>query len=305
MKLFIQIFLIALLSLSVNAQTPDYFGNDPSWLVRLKYDSFDTGDYIEFRSYSVKEDQTYAGYYQISSWYERDFFHEDFYTEGSSTHLNVRQEGRAIYYYDEISHSDKLYISYDLEIGDTVKGKFGWAYEDLIVYSIDSVLVGDSYRKIFHTDDTPETGANNILIEGIGFQYAPEIEVGNYFAGEDYFGNELQYEYALNCYGEFNIPLWSGYDEAECNLTLTIKENQQTSLYINLYPNPAVDLINFAAPSDIKNIIIYNLAGGAAIEISVNDKTGQINLTDFSRGIYIAKITMEDGILLRKKIVLQ
>ncbi|MFT5820274.1 MAG: hypothetical protein ACI8ZM_001513 [Crocinitomix sp.] len=48
-----------------------------------------------------------------------------------------------------------------------------------------------------------------------------------------------------------------------------------------------------------------NLSGETVKVIPMNKKTGQINLTDFSRGIYIANITMEDGSLLWKKIIKQ
>lgn len=302
------LLLISTFLLTLNfalSQAPDYFNNQPSWFIELQHSGEGgIGSYMETSVILAFENEIYDGYFLMKRKYEKVEYDDGTITAGTESLINVRQEGRAIYYYNEETELDELFISYELEIGDTVKGKFGDENFPLIVYDIDSVLVGDSYRRLFYTDETPEGGANRRLIEGIGFQYSDEVQIGNYFGDINYAGEGIGFDLTLNCYGEYTVPLWNYPEGGDCNLTLNLEE-EETQTNINLYPNPAVDLINLSASTNIKVVTIQTLDGAIIKEVPINKNNGQINLTEFSKGIYIANITMENGTLLWKKIIKQ
>ncbi|HAH59874.1 MAG: hypothetical protein PHW35_05505 [Lentimicrobiaceae bacterium] len=83
-----------------------------------------------------------------------------------------------------MSNEDALLCDFDLDIGDTLHSTLIYMpYDDFIVANIDGILVGDSYRKIFHFQADYNNYPEEVLIEGIGFgggndtTYYPEYGV--------------------------------------------------------------------------------------------------------------------------------
>ena len=68
----------------------------------------------------------------------------------------------------------------------------------------------------------------------------------------------------------------------------------------NVYPNPAQDVVNVNAASQISNIELFNIAGQKVSTFNVNNTTTQIDVTELANGIYFLKINTEDGMITKK-----
>lgn len=75
---------------------------------------------------------------------------------------------------------------------------------------------------------------------------------------------------------------------------------------ISMYPNPTHDVVTFVSNgnSPINGIEIYNTTGSLIRNnVGLNTKNYPINTTEFSPGIYIVNILMEEGMITRKLII--
>lgn len=211
------------------SQTPDYFQNNPTWgcfhwvspFVGTTNDSFvyylnGTVSYGIHTYYDVyKKGVTYN---QFNGLPENNFDY--------SAQMNIRQEGRSIYFYDQLSATDRLLISYDYNIGDTMKG-YILESSNIIetVESIDSVLVGSEYRRIYYSNADSLLGVT--LVEGVGYynhlnSSYPE-NLGEFLLDMNEASNSNS-EYRLICYGQNNVSLWEAIGMDDCNLTLSKEE---------------------------------------------------------------------------------
>lgn len=69
---------------------------------------------------------------------------------------------------------------------------------------------------------------------------------------------------------------------------------------IKLYPNPAVNFVNFEFDNPDKNstIVIFNFIGKKVDEVKVTDSRITLSLTDYYRGIYIYHVRNANGAIL-------
>ena len=79
--------------------------------------------------------------------------------------------------------------------------------------------------------------------------------------------------------------------------TFSVQDNLAN--VISVYPNPANDVINIKAPSNIQiqNAVIYDVLGKATNVQVVN---GQINVGELARGVYILNLNTSAGTLTQK-----
>ncbi len=105
---------------------------------------------------------------------------------------------------------------------------------------------------------------------------------------------------------EWEIADWT--DWSNFGLATPANGGDETSIQdhmfvnINLYPNPVTDMLYVEGESDIKSVVIYNLAGQM---ITLRNSQNQINVSNLSKGIYAVKITLADGSIVNRKIVKQ
>ncbi|WP_026450342.1 T9SS type A sorting domain-containing protein [Aequorivita capsosiphonis] len=62
-----------------------------------------------------------------------------------------------------------------------------------------------------------------------------------------------------------------------------------------LYPNPTSDFVNIKASMATKNIQVYNIAGTLLINKILGNVQESIDVSALATGLYIAKVTMENG----------
>ncbi|QTV06417.1 T9SS type A sorting domain-containing protein [Faecalibacter bovis] len=61
------------------------------------------------------------------------------------------------------------------------------------------------------------------------------------------------------------------------------------------YPNPVQNELNFKGEQTIANIEVYNLAGQTVNSVKVGGKTYQLNTAKLTAGVYMVKVTFENG----------
>lgn len=73
---------------------------------------------------------------------------------------------------------------------------------------------------------------------------------------------------------------------------------------INMYPNPANNVLNIDAKSSIENVSIYNLLGQEVMSETVNKQSTSLNIANLQSGVYVVK-TAIDGNIASSKFVKQ
>lgn len=77
-------------------------------------------------------------------------------------------------------------------------------------------------------------------------------------------------------------------------------ENHEAENAVTLFPNPAKDVLNINANSNIENVQVYNMMGQVVSSYNVNDVNTQINTSSFANGVYTVKIATENGTTTQK-----
>ncbi|MBN2174592.1 MAG: T9SS type A sorting domain-containing protein [Bacteroidales bacterium] len=80
-----------------------------------------------------------------------------------------------------------------------------------------------------------------------------------------------------------------------------IEEYLQNAIW--LYPNPANDIVNIHSDYNILNVNIYNIAGQAISEETVDGKFFQMNTSSFNAGIYLFQITTDEGVVSKRVVI--
>lgn len=85
----------------------------------------------------------------------------------------------------------------------------------------------------------------------------------------------------------------------------TLANNEFLASKFSVYPNPANNFVNIAANGlNMNSIELSDLNGRVVKNISVNGSETQVNISDLSQGVYMMKITSDEGVA-TKKIVKQ
>jgi PKD repeat protein len=107
--------------------------------------------------------------------------------------------------------------------------------------------------------------------------------------------------------GDFDITLYTR-NQADCECSKTIVKSVRNSMgttglgdgNIKLYPNPSNGLVNVESGSRIQKIAVYNVLGEsveAGVELKGNK--AELRMQGLSEGVYLVKITTEQGVITR------
>lgn len=203
----------------------------------------------------------------------------------------IRQDvaAKKVYYIAPSETTEHLLYDFTMQVGDTVRGYTQRAeFEDDTVISIDSVLVGDSYRKRWLVN----SNYNIYFIEGIGSTYGLfERSPGNTYDFPDY---------SLLCYSENNQTLYPD-SQTNCDLLTAIESNETNSDPIRILQVEGSLKIEFDNP-DIVEICVMDLLGKVILRRSIT--SGQtIVIDNLQTGHYILTGLDNSNRLITKKII--
>lgn len=202
----------------------------------------------------------------------------------------LRQEVamKRVYFYSYNDYQEYLLYDFNLAVGDTISPFEWWgtvgSMENLVVTSVDSVLVGGSYRKAFTL--TGSISPPITIVEGIGnYNSLPTSPIG---------GDPLWGEMILKCYQENGhlLASWLGY----CNCSdLVFLEKYSLDQLVFFLPNPATNLIRIQVPAALGmavKIETYDHLGRLKLSL---DYASEVNVSTLPTGLYFLVMTNDKG----------
>ncbi len=298
-KLFTIILLIPLLITSnTGAQTGKYYPfPDSNALWNIHFVIFGIpGIYEEFYSINITGDTTIngKGYHKLFT----PFVQSSGKTPGTSNQPGyqgaIRQDTviRTVYFVPPTDTAEQLLYDFTLQAGDTVYGYLQpeGGIKD-VVSSIDSVMVGNEYRKRWNINDLYSIS----LIEGVGSTYGLiEKSPGNV---ADMPG------YGITCFSQNGETLYPD-TITDCGVITSVELPIVSEEQIQIYPNPSngTVYVEFDRSLVIKYVKISDLAGRAVLQ--QERVFGNPMKFDLMPGVFLLTLTDQANRSLTRKIVI-
>lgn len=208
--------------------------------------------------------------------------------------VGLREEEKKIYVINPDIFEEILLYDFTKEAGDSVTfTTFNPSFPNIItltkkIESVDSILMLDgSYRKRFffpafsyHPDE--------YWIEGIGSTISlltPHLGLSDN-------------SFDLWCFSENENLIYSSLSpETNCAQITSINSISKENSNFQVFPNPTSHFINIKSKNQIiDNILIFDLLGHPVFkERNINDKTMELDVSEFVEGIYFLKINFDQN----------
>ena len=79
--------------------------------------------------------------------------------------------------------------------------------------------------------------------------------------------------------------------------------NELETVTVNVYPNPASDVLNIESSSRISEIQVINLVGQTVKIQAADSRNIRMNVSDLKAGVYNLKLKVENGYVNQKIVV--
>lgn len=212
----------------------------------------------------------------------------------------IRENAQKQVYFKDGDSLSRLLCDFSLSVGDTFHiPNSTYTFE---VSSIDTInYEGISRRKFtigILDDQSPTIIA--VWIEGIGNSEGLLFDMKiRTTTAEDWA--------QTRCYEHNGDLLYHNYSHGvveDCVTPLVgLNDIEKQIENITIYPNPAREDISFSSSFMIKGIEIYDIMGKKVYSLDVNNYSKTINISTFNKGIYIARLNTEQGLVSKKFIV--
>lgn len=244
----------------------------------------------------------------------KEYLQIDFAGFPTEPYFNLLDDSIAKKVYVRIADTDTLLYDFSAVVGQNISNTYAFLhFPDAYVESIDSIQIGDNYRKrfnirytnLFYNYDIGEYQDSLVatyLIEGIGSQYGPIL---TFLLNNGYL---LHDKYELICYFENGEQLYSLFSEfANCDSTYIDYSVQNLTELNNIlapeiFPNPVNDFLTIKFNGLICNhILLFDLAGKIILEEkSILNNTIVIDISKFPKGTYVVKTIFNDNSFINK-----
>ena len=198
-------------------------------------------------------------------------------------------ENKKVFFVEINNDQEELLYDFDLNPGDTLPHAYNNQHDYAIVSSIDSVLIGNQYRKRFNLEYTV-TGATEI-IEGIGSN-AGLLEP--LFQFED--------NYRLECFNLYDSIYYPTYGFL-CDLISGFKELGISNNSLEIIPNPVsgTSIIKISGNNENHALIeIINVEGQTINRIpSLNKTSIAITRNELTPGFYFCILKSKENTILQ------
>jgi len=204
----------------------------------------------------------------------------------------IRQDttNRKVFFIQPSDSVEQLLYDFNMQVGDTVKGFIeSWAFIKDTVQSVDSVLVGSSYRKRWNLP------CYNIhFIEGIGSTYGLIARSPGCITD--------QADYSITCFKQNGISLYPD-TVTSCDIISSVNNHSVTKASITVSPNPTTNLLTITTTStQPSQIILYDICLRQTMEEKFTGST-TLNIANLAKGVYLYRVTNENGEVMQGKVV--
>lgn len=300
MKITISCFLI-FISITSFTQEIDYFADNPEWrqtsVCAVPYPCVQTDQYV----YYVNGDSIVDGitYKQI---FRRGIFAQNWMSpppaiecgasdEFDDFYLLLRQEEKQMYIRAFDSGMDILLYDFDLNVGDALPMSYNNYTSDILIDSIDSLLVGDVYRKRFHFQGLWASS----IIEGIGSDLGLFEPMGAIF----------ECGHNLDCFALDETTYYPELD-AECELNVSVNEIEN-QINVSFFPNPVKDKVNFSFSNPVHSLKaqLFTIDGKRCESILIENSpsTYSISMDHLNTGLYLIRLVDDEAQISEFKIL--
>jgi len=231
----------------------------------------------------------------IISYYEN--CEGSFYNYGYQGAFRNIEELKQVWFVPEGEQNEELLYDFNLEVGDTLAVSYINPYGmTFYVDEIDSVEMGNSFRKRYKIfGDFNLSEQPFIIIEGIGGQnLIKPLEYWLYF----------EEGYTFQCIN-INDSVYYPTGEA-CELMVNTNGYKEKKQKFNISPNPSTGKFWIKNASGTQKAIvieIFNSIGEKIKQMESNGQIFQIDLSAYSPGIFLIKISWETGETIQKVII--
>lgn len=158
------------------------------------------------------------------------------------------------------------------------------------VSAVDANYAAEYYEVMLSTSLDPSTFTSvfNETLQSDQWEQR-SINISGDFAGQNVyvaFRNYNTTDIFLMKIDDINVTSGTGIENHELNATI--------------FPNPANNVLNINANSNINRVEVYNMMGQMVGSYNVNDVNTQISTTSFANGVYTVKIATENGMSTQK-----
>ena len=159
----------------------------------------------------------------------------------------LREEGKQLYFRTSWQEDTLLY-DFDLEIGDTLPSTYlhNGAIQPMVVSQVDSILIGQDWRKRFLLDEGLET----YLIEGVGSSNGLLSPVGWSWACSN----------GLDCFGLGDTAYYPTTGPG-CDLHLGVGPRSTPIERLTIRPNPTSDVLLVDIPRSTERLVLVDAFG--------------------------------------------
>lgn len=206
----------------------------------------------------------------------------------------IRQDTliRKVFIIPPAAITEELLYDFTMQVGDTVQGYIeNYNNQKDIVLTIDSVMVGNNYRKRWKIN----SGYNIYFIEGIGSTYGlVEHSPGTIVDAPDF---------SISCFRQNGNTVYPD-TTTSCELITSVKPIEIQNDQLVIYPNPAHGsfTIEYDKSMNIKEIRLTDLPGKIIFRQQTGDQT-KFQIANLPNGIYILTIIDEANHPTNKKVI--
>ena len=222
-----------------------------------------------------------------------------------TTAFCLREDSRKWYIigaYEPYISDEVLLYDFSLETGDSIYNAWAQNYASVIEHG-DTVLENGQTRKylILGEDNLPPT-MNDMWIEGLG-SASCHVELPCFYL------NIIDACAISLCASNNNELLFTSFPNLNCydsggNFITSLNKIEQEDNSITLYPNPASKEVNISSESIINSIEVFNSFGQRIYQEKTKLKEKTIDISSFSKGVYIIGVNTDRGYI-RKKLIKQ
>lgn len=201
---------------------------------------------------------------------------------------------KRVYIVPETDSVEQLLYDFNMQVGDSLKGYLSICAPNFVcdtVISIDSVLVGSSYRKRWLINSNYQA----YFIEGIGSTYGLLRYIPTNLTDHDGIN--------LDCFQQNGQNLYPD-TLGTCPLLTVIPTLSSEETIINIYPNPSNGnvKVEMSSTKKIDRWVLQNLNGRMERTGAVQNES-QFEMNGIPSGFYLLTFILEDGRKVIKKIV--
>ncbi len=198
----------------------------------------------------------------------------------------IRQELKKLYVYHP-AYGDTLLYDFDLQPGDTLPETINDFGVDIVSY-VDSIAIGNGYRKVFHLAQSSMT-----IVEGIGSSNGL-LHFFDFLAFAEYF-----YHTDRRCYKHSQGNIYFAGSASQCFWTMDIPEQSALNMKLNVFPNPATNSVQLTSGfslDEIQKVEIINVLGeNTNCTFYANESGIEVNLETLPAGLYLIRLKLESG----------